>query len=200
MGKSAKGGAYERETCKLLSTWWSGGVADDWFWRSAGSGGRATNRAKSGKTTYGQNGDIAATHPKGEKLTRLFCIELKRGYSKWSFADVIDRQTKAGQTPFEAFLEQAMRSATNEGTAYWMLIHRRDRKEALVFVPYEVFRRLKLLGAFPKPLLPSITFEARVRLAGKARKRVKVWAVPLTLWVENIQPAQVKQLHHASLK
>ena len=47
MGKSQKGGAWEREFSKYLSLWITEGERDDVFWRSSQSGGRATQRAKS---------------------------------------------------------------------------------------------------------------------------------------------------------
>jgi len=67
-----KGGAFERAVCKQLSLWVSKGKRTDLFWRTAGSGSRATVMKQS---THA--GDIAATLPEGHILTDVFVIECK---------------------------------------------------------------------------------------------------------------------------
>lgn len=67
-----KGSAYERQVCKQLSGWVTGGARSDVFWRSAMSGGRATITLASA-----QAGDISAVHPLGHVLTEKFIIECK---------------------------------------------------------------------------------------------------------------------------
>jgi len=42
----AKGSSFEREICTILSKWWTNNERDDVFWRTAGSGARATTRSK----------------------------------------------------------------------------------------------------------------------------------------------------------
>jgi hypothetical protein len=76
----AKGGEWEREVSKILSLWWTGGERNDVMWRTHGSGGRATNRAKKGKGTAGASGDLMATHPVAEPLFEYWLAEAKRGY------------------------------------------------------------------------------------------------------------------------
>ena len=75
-GGKAKGSAYEREICKLLSRWVSHGKHDDLFWRSAMSGGRATVAKKKG-VDIRQTGDICSVSPEGHALTNLFYLECK---------------------------------------------------------------------------------------------------------------------------
>ncbi len=75
-GKS-KGSSFEREVCKKLSYWISGGNEDDLFWRSAMSGGRATVSAKKGKKLNRHAGDITATAPEGHVLTDYWFVECK---------------------------------------------------------------------------------------------------------------------------
>jgi len=75
--KRTKGGAFEREVAVTLSKWWSGGARDDVFWRTAGSGGRATVRRKKGKATRFSSGDITFTDPIGRPLIELFNIECR---------------------------------------------------------------------------------------------------------------------------
>lgn len=109
--------------------WWSGGEADDWFWRTAGSGGRATNRAKQGKGTANSAGDIGAEHPEAQKLLAISTIELKRGYSNTDIQELLDHK---GKSPFREFIAQAERSAHIANTPYWWLVVQRDRRHPLL--------------------------------------------------------------------
>jgi hypothetical protein len=69
----AKGGAFEREVCKVLSLWVSHGQRQDLFWRSAMSGGRATVHGRNVR----QCGDVCAVAPEGHHLTDRYFIECK---------------------------------------------------------------------------------------------------------------------------
>jgi len=128
MAKSSKGGAFERAVAKQLSLWWSNGIAEDWLWRTSASGGRATNRAKKGKTTANSEGDICAQNGEAQKLLNLITFELKRGYNTATISDLLDNN--GGE--MAKFIEQARRSASLAGTPNWAVIHKRDRREALV--------------------------------------------------------------------
>ena len=128
MPKSSKGGAFERAVAKQLSLWWSDGEADDWFWRTAGSGGRATNRAKKGKATVNSEGDICAQTGEAQKLLNDFVIEIKRGYNTVTVSDLLDN--KGGE--MLKFIEQARRSASIAGARHWAVFHKRDRRQTLV--------------------------------------------------------------------
>src|SRR5882672_9435645 len=87
----AKGGQFERDMCKAFSLWWTEGKHEDWFWRTAGSGARATVRAKQGKRTSGHGSDMCSTHPKANVLTRLITFEFKKGYNRCTLGDLLDR-------------------------------------------------------------------------------------------------------------
>lgn len=134
MGGSHKGSSYEREICKQLSLWWSGGKRDDIFWRSSQSGGRATQRAKSGKSTFGSYGDIAAVDPIGQSLLKLVTIELKRGRSHGCPNDLLDCKPSKKPKPFEQALQQAMDAGRRAGTN-WLLVCRRDGRISMVYFP-----------------------------------------------------------------
>tara|TARA_R100001143_G_C3356875_1_gene132981 strand:- start:2750 stop:3286 length:537 start_codon:yes stop_codon:yes gene_type:complete len=77
-----KGGAYqkgvdfERQVCKRLSLWITKGTADDAFWRSAMSGGRAT-QSPDPERVKAVSGDICAVRQEGFALCRDFFIECK---------------------------------------------------------------------------------------------------------------------------
>jgi len=154
----AKGSNFEREVCKLLSLWWTYGENDAVFWRSSQSGGRATTREKVGKSTKGQYGDIAVTDPIGQPLLDVVSIELKRGYNQASPLTILDKPPKGAEQTFEKFLEQASRDAERAGAPHWWLIHKRDRRETVIYFDYRfphsmgIARKLrecaKRIGAF----------------------------------------------------
>lgn len=140
----AKGGTYEREVCRRLSRWWTGNDEDDdVFWRSSQSGGRATTRAKSGKTTRGHCGDITAVDGRGQKFVKLITVEIKRGYNRVDPIHLLDRTPKMAQQGFEAFLEQAMSAAVRANTPYWMIIHKRDQRADMVYIPRNLIDALE---------------------------------------------------------
>ena len=157
----AKGGNFEREFCKALSLWWSKGDSDSVFWRTSNSGGRATVRHRGNKKTKGQHGDVCATEPEGKPLIDAITIELKRGYSRSTIADLLDRPLSAAAQTYEAWIEKARRSKEAAGTPYWLLVARRDRREAVAFMPWGLFNALRGLvlvtsiinGTGPRPLL-----------------------------------------------
>lgn len=156
-----KGSPFERQICDLLSQWWTGDSDNRVFWRSATSGGAATVRSRKGKQTTGHHGDITSSDPDALKLLSLVSIELKRGYSRASLLDLIDfsmKKMKSKRPPkpmqYELFLDQAMTSAERAGVPYWLLIHRKDSKDAIVIGPASLFDNLVQVGAkFTGPML-----------------------------------------------
>ena len=142
MPKASKGSSFERELCKSLSLWWTNGDSDDIFWRSTTSGARATSRRKQGKKTFGQDGDITATNPIGQPFLDLFCIEAKRGYNKATIQDCLDPAEGMKVQPFAQFGDQAVRSHKNAESKSWMLIHKRDRRQMMVYLPRQTMHRL----------------------------------------------------------
>ena len=141
-GRSKKGSAFERVVCKQLSLWWSDGTNDSIFWRTSGSGARAKTRSKTGKKTFGQYGDVQATDPIGQPLIDWVTIEIKKGYSKNTFQDLVDAMPT--QKPvFGQFIDQARTDHANAESVWWMLISKRDQREALVTMPLDLWKDLK---------------------------------------------------------
>lgn len=130
----SKGSSFEREFCDRLSEWWTGEKGRRVFWRSSNSGGMATLRNKKGKTTKQHCGDICAIDPIGFPLTDLITIELKRGYSRHTIADLLDKPKKAAKQVYEKWIEQAQKAAEGAGTPYWLLVVKRDHREPIVFM------------------------------------------------------------------
>lgn len=138
MGNSKKGGQFERDFCKDLSKWFTNGERIDVFWRTSGSGGMATARAKTGQGAFGQHGDIQAIDPIGQSLLDHVTFELKRGYPDCSIQRVIESK-KNTLTKIEEFFLQASMQARSAKTPYWALVTKRDRRDPLIWMPKKLF-------------------------------------------------------------
>lgn len=137
-----KGSKFEREICKLFSLWWTDRERDDVFWRTSNSGGRATFRAKKGRGTFGQYGDIQATDAIGQPLINVCNIEIKRGYSDQTMFNLLDRLPHHVESGFEKFVLQAEADREKADTFTWLLIVKRDGKNTIVFLPRKLWRAL----------------------------------------------------------
>ena len=103
-----KSSKCERDICKQLSLWWTGHKRDDVFWRTTTSGARATIRSKRGRGTKNQYGDVQATDPIGQPLIDLCTIEIKKGYSRNSYFDLIDKLPNETKQPYKKFIQQVI--------------------------------------------------------------------------------------------
>ena len=120
---------------------------------------------------------------------RVVSLELKKGYSKESFADGVDRSLFQPQQVWEAFVEQASLAARLSGTFSWALIHQRNKREAMMFVPHALFKALRSLGAFARP--PSPFMEMRVVLKVKDDRkyvRHRLCAFSFESFLRNVTP------------
>ena len=200
--KSAKGGEFERQMSKDLSLWWNNGERDDVFWRTAMSGGRATVRGRQGKQTFGACGDIQAVDPVGQPLTRLCTIELKRGYTNTSFGDVLEiRETKT-QQPWEMFVEQAMEAAQRARTPHWMLICKRDKRQAMLFIPRDFWKSLhqvsRCADEFEPEKIPTLLKgHVTIRSQQSKTRRVQIVLMRLDYFFKYVKPVMLeRQLDH----
>ena len=107
-----KGNTHERLVASQLSLWWTDGRQDDIFFRSASSGGRATQRAKKGQTTANAAGDLAAMTKEGQEFLDFITVEIKRGYNSISVADLYEKVSGG----FWDFIDQAKKAASIAGT------------------------------------------------------------------------------------
>lgn len=178
MPRSSKGSRFEREFCKKLSTWWSGGEADDLFWRTSQSGGRATTRGKKGKTTRGHVGDICATDEAGAPLLRFLCFELKRGYNRHTLHDLIDKPAFSAEQEIEKWIVQARVARTLSGARYWAVVAQRDRREPLLIVPAGLLNLLGVRSA------ATVTY----RISGTKKARTIEVGLLQSLWDASPRP------------
>ncbi len=192
MGKSAKGSGFEREICVQLSEWWTSGDRSDIFWRTAGSGARATTRAKQGKATSGQYGDITAIDPVGMPLIDLITLELKRGYTKASFHDALDRDRHVVQE-WEGFVDKAYTSHQAAGSYAWGLIARRDRRTAWFWCPRHLLAALRNVGAFARKPRPWLECTLQIRHTTGAQWH-SIAGMPFELFLEAVKPVHIKNL------
>ena len=193
-----KGTAFEREVCKQLSLWWSEGGTDDIFWRTAGSGARAKVRSKVDRGTFGQHGDIQATDPQGQPLIDLCTIELKRGYSTKSFADMLDRLPHHKQQPYGKFIQQAKEDCENAGAYAWMVIVKRNQRNTLICIPTYFFRKLKEAGTEIEKSNPACYMKV-VILEPKSKKHFKfikqrMFITTLDEFLSYVQPYDITQI------
>lgn len=195
--KSDKGGPFERAVCEKLDRWWTGNDEESVFWRTSQSGGRGTTRRKKGRKTAGQYGDISSTDPSSKAFTRLFTIELKRGYKSYSgstVADVLDRhkklKSKSNQTTFEEFIEQVWTAQKNAGTPFWMLIQRRDYRDDIVFFPHELLPEVRELNF----VIPSLRLTAKLRLSSGKVKTRNIVGMRLDDFLSTVSPKDIKRV------
>lgn len=197
-----KGSPFERMVCKLLSQWWTLGDGDDVFWRTSQSGGRATTRKKKGKTTRAHSGDICSVDHEGMPLTNVVTLELKRGYSKYTIHDMLDKNKRAAKQMFENWILQAVLASTNAGTPYWMIIHKRDGRDPLVFIPSGLAHQLQELGCLggnetPIPF-PNVGFEVDIKTPldeGEFELRYAIIGMRLTHFLGDVTPNDFRILN-----
>jgi hypothetical protein len=193
-----KGAPFERLIAKQLSEWWTDGEDDSVFWRSQTSGARATSRAKKGLKTAGHVGDLCAVDERGRAFTLLITPELKRGYSKSAtlsgpldhdYARPLPRAAKDPRT-IDQFIAQAEAASRRAGTPYWLVIHKRDKRQAVAYMPSTLFWWLKEVGAFRIRPLPL----ARLFYAAPGPRVMDVTAVQFDDFLAHVRPQHVKAL------
>ena len=168
--KSKKGSSFERKIAVDLSLWASGGECDDWYWRTAGSGGRAKARSRSGKSTINSCGDIKPECGAAEFLFIKCIYELKRGYKSWSFLDCLDKaKTRKNEIlqNFEKFYEQASGDAENAGVPYCVIIAKRDKRQPIIVMPFELYNLLRNKRKLPIKKIIYDSLEEDVKIQCK---------------------------------
>jgi len=156
-----KGPSFERDQCRLWSLWWTNGEADDVFWRTSGSGARATTRSKKGVTTKNSYGDMGALDSVGEPLTNYFLFEFKRGYTGSSFLDYVDMKNKK-KAELVNFWLKAEEDRANADRHYTILVLRRNRREEVMATNAVFFNELgSIIGvkAMKKIMDPGLVLQ-----------------------------------------
>ncbi|QDP54837.1 MAG: hypothetical protein Unbinned3891contig1000_35 [Prokaryotic dsDNA virus sp.] len=194
--RAKKGSAFEREISKRLSLWWTEGVREDVFWRSAGSGSRATTRAKQGKTTHGSYGDIATLDPIGDPLLEMFTIELKRGNTikdPWDLVDELPGRRSKPQK-FEEALEQVVTSQRQAGSLYWMLLCKKDGRVPMVYVPRRFVSDYYKYSRDMNRLHPTASFKLLIRFTEGVHE-MSFCAFPLEEFLDAVVPGEIVEVN-----
>lgn len=153
---SHKGGTYERDVCKMLSLWYSRGKRDDIFWRTAGSGSRATTRSKKGLDTADSSGDVQAIHESGKKFTDIVNIEIKRGYTKkgknqsanhqlsiTNILDKVETSSSKNKPILIEWFQKGIKECKRHNKDHLLIIYRRDRRRSCIAMPFKTFEYLR---------------------------------------------------------
>lgn len=149
-GKSKqKGSSFEREVCKTLSLWITGGKDKELFWRSAMSGGRATRASKKG-LIHNVAGDICAVGAAGHALTDVFFVECKN-YRDLSLENFFVKQSGILAEFWARCFEEA-----HKHRKIPMLIAKQNRTPTLVVLPPKYLKQ-EQVRIIVVPLLCEIT-------------------------------------------
>ncbi len=203
-----KGPDYEREFCKQLSEWWTFGRMDDVFWRTSGSGARATTRLKVGKKTADSYGDVGALRSIGKPLTKSTFIELKRGYTGKkgtqstkviSFLSMFDTPNvdKFKNPPvIIGWWRDAQKKRKQVGRKRVFIVFRRDRKQSCIVMSRKFF--LKLSEKCGKMMCPPYFGFAWLNWKGTELMVLKVedffkWCDPKVLGAKKLKPRKIKR-------
>jgi hypothetical protein len=176
-----------------LSRWWTQSLKEprtDIFWRTAGSGARAKTRGRKGLTTANSDGDIIAIDPVGEPFVDLITCELKRGYSRDTVADLLDKPPKAALQTYEKWILQAEESHRQAGSYSWMIVHQRDRRLPLVILPDRVLYDLSK-NTYPDSQVPNAIVSV---LVPGCKYPHKVSVLTLDSFLAQVSPERVKEL------
>ncbi len=183
----AKGSSFERDVCKLLSRWWSHNKRDDIFWRTSGSGARATKRK--GKKTFGQYGDVQAIDPVGQPLIDMICFELKKGYCNQTFANLIEKSQhpKATSQGFDSFVLQTMKNYGGSSSKYWAIITKRSLRDTLITIPFCFYQKLR------KECKVVPCYYIHCQLSNG--QGVKLFGTTLAAFLETVTPETILKIH-----
>lgn len=126
---AAKGAAFERLMAKTFSRWVSAGASEDLLWRSAGSGGRSTQRRKqTGKGIEYHASDIAPLHPDAAPFVDVFTLECKN----YASIDLQQLFYSPGESTIARWWAQAQRDAASVDRVPLLVVKELRRPELMV--------------------------------------------------------------------
>lgn len=180
-----KGPQFERDFCKRLSLWWSQDESrDDVFWRTASSGGRATIRSRKGKTTQNAYGDIKAEDLSARPFTDLILVELKKGYSKETVANLLDIMIGQPIPVYGQWIRKSITTCQVSGIPHWMIISKRDKRDVMCYFDVMLWDALWDAGA-SLPIKPYFTMT-------NSKPYFTLTCLRLERFLELVQPINVR--------
>lgn len=150
-----KGANSEREMSKFLSLWASEGEHDDWIWRTAGSGARATQRTKQGLSTYNSYGDFFALNPIAQPLFDLAVWENKKGYTKETeIISLIDKSKRKKEHILIEWSKKNEKTRRESGAYESFIIVERDRRKPFILVSDRLLHTAQtFVGYYINPMI-----------------------------------------------
>jgi hypothetical protein len=147
VSSSQKGFGFERKLAVIFGKWWTAGERDDVFWRTDGSGSRATSRARRGKRTRFQYGDMTFTDPIGQPLIEAFSFEFKN-YKTYDLLSALS-PTDPNKSWLVFWAEAGIDAKLSEREP--ILITKKNQHKVLMWMPKPLFVTLYSLGFRPYP-------------------------------------------------
>ena len=197
VGSSAKGFGFERKLSVIFSEWWTEGERDDVFWRTEGSGSRATSRAKRGKMTRFQYGDMTFTDPIGQPMIEAINFEFKN-YKTYDLLSAFT-QTDPNKSWLVFWAETRVDAALSGRTP--VLITKKNQHKMIMWMPRALFNALYSFGFHPYPRMLVELKEQTVRM--KKGKSVDipqhcVVGVLFDEFLEAVDPRMFEELLYAT--
>jgi hypothetical protein len=197
-GGAAKGSRYERELCKRFSFWFSDGESEDLFWRTSGSGSRATNRRRLGKNPSKFDfGDMKHETEKGKPLVEHLCWEF-RSRARFDLFAVFGSGVEDPKTSLLASWAKACYEADCSGRRP-ILITKALQRQDVLWMPYGLFIEIMdLYSSETKGSIHSVVFLVpggmTVRYEGKKtytfEAQQRVVGVSLVDWIFGMDPEE----------
>lgn len=180
-----KGPKFERKMSEMLSLWWTNGKHDDYFWRTAGSGSRATVRGRRGVRTRNSAGDLMAVVEQGKPLLDVMVFSLKNGYAKHHAMTAFDRPKENIDLEFDKWITEIEECHENCGSFSWAIIHQRTRRAAVIYFPLNLFNQIKNQVEYAdlKPLLRLDKYNQ------------PLFAMRLDVFLREVTPEAIQRIH-----
>ncbi len=131
----------------------------------------------------------------------------KKGYKATHVAEIFDKPDRLNPCEFEQWLKQVTESASQAKSYSWAIIHRRTKRNPILYMPWKMVEALKPLGVMNKPWKIFFTFHAtiqmrtEVKFKGRPKKtlvrfeRHRISGVRLDEWLERVTPRLLLRLH-----
>jgi len=195
---SSKGFGFERQMCRLWSRWWTGGESDDIFWRTAGSGSRATARRRRGADDKWNHGDMKPDDPSGYELCSKWCFEFKF-YQKYDIKGVLHHVSK--QSDWMQWWAKIVDEAEAVGRAP-ILVTKQNAGKPIIWFHEDTWRVYGSAHAnFPMIRLSITERDVKIDLKNKTKKtktihllKHEVFGIALEEWFEWTDPETVRHI------
>ena len=177
-----KGSAFERKICKTISLWLTYGKRDDVVWRTAGSGGRATVRAKRNCRTANSAGDMCATDPVAQPFIDKVLIEMKKGYTNGSeridILKLIDSPNSKKSVLLLQWWLKAKKEAKFANREEVWIVFERDRGKAVLMMRGDCIKALERRQGMSYPHPTIVTCIERARFVFTTLENFISWYNP----------------------